>query len=71
MDPRNVDISVFKSSSLTSVNRMSYLFGDMALGPTSRGRISHRGAGEKWIFREEDDGEEDDGEEGDGEEDIA
>jgi len=43
----------------------------MALGPTSRGRISHRGAGEKWIFREEDDGEEDDGEEGDGEEDIA
>jgi len=51
---------------------MSYLFGDMALGSTSRGRISHKGAGEEWefreewIFREEDDGGEDNGEGDDG-----
>ena len=66
LDPRNVDISVFKSSSSTSVNRMSNLFTDMALGSTSRGRISHKGAGEEWEFREEDDGGEDDGEGDDG-----
>jgi len=63
LDPRNVDISVFKSSSATSVNRMSYLLGDMAFGSTSRGRISHRGSGEEWKLGEEDDGEEDNGEE--------
>jgi len=71
LDPRNVDISVFKSSSSTSVNRMSYLFGDIAFGSTSRGRISHREGGEEWKLGEEDDGEEDNGEEDNGEEDIA
>jgi hypothetical protein len=41
LDPRSIDILVFKSSSSTSVNRMSNLFADMVLGGTSRGRISH------------------------------
>ena len=71
LDPRNVDISVFKSSSSTSVNRMSNLFTDMALGSTSRGRISHRETGEEWKFGGEDDGGGDDGGEDNGEEDIA